>query len=74
MGRSHESDIDFTGCDLPSDWDVSTNTLNISDELHAKLIQQISVQRNLIKSLLQQEFVGNVAESSGVMVLAKLLT
>ena len=36
--------IDFSGCNLPTDWDVSSTTLNINDDLHTTLGQKINMQ------------------------------
>lgn len=38
VGRCTNLAIDFSGYDLPTDWDVSS-TLNIGDDLHTELSQ-----------------------------------
>lgn len=67
--------IDFSGCNLPTDRDVSSTTLNINDDLHTKLSQEINMQRAFDQQpLTKKEYAGNVVVFSGMRVLVKLLT
>ena len=44
VGRYSNPDIDFSGCDLHTDWDTSATSLNISNDLCTKLKQRINTQ------------------------------
>ena len=44
VGRHSNCVFEFGNCDIPHEWDVSSNTLNISDSLCDKL-KRISTQR-----------------------------
>ena len=45
VGRYTNFAIELSGCDLPTDWDVLSSTLNIDHDLHTKLTQEINMQR-----------------------------
>ena len=45
VGRRSNRVFEFERCDIPREWDVSSNTLNISDNLCDKLKERISAQR-----------------------------
>ena len=47
VGRCTNSAIDFSGYDLPTDWDVTSSVFNINDDLRTKLSQEINMQRAL---------------------------
>ena len=70
VGRRSDCVFEFENCDIPREWDVLSNTLNISDSLCNKLEHSMP----LISSPLQSECVGNVAVCSGVMVVLRVLT
>ena len=72
MGTYNYPDIDFSGCDLPTDWDTSSNMFNLSNDLHTKLKQRIH-SVHLTNSLLQSEYVGNLAVFCGEKARVKLL-
>ena len=44
VGRHSDCVFEFENSDIPCEWDVSSNTLNISDSLCDKVKQRISAQ------------------------------
>ena len=66
--------IDFSGCNLPTDWDVSSTTLNINDYLHTKLSREINMQRVFDQEPLTKRICWQCGSVLWVRVLVKLLT
>ena len=73
VGRRSDCVFEFENCDIPQKWDVSSNTLNISDSLCAKLKQRIGAQRAFDKQPLTKRICWQCGCVLWVMVVLRVL-
>ena len=65
VGRPNSAYDTLSECDLPVAWDLSAETLNISDDLRIKLAQRVSTQQAFDKQPLKKNMLAVWASPLG---------